>query len=93
MNFQEFLAQQGTYAPGWSLAVAATVSGDGRTVGGYGFSPYGIQGFIVRMPKIVICHAPPGNPANKKSIEVPFPGGLASHLAHGDTIGLCGNGQ
>jgi uncharacterized membrane protein len=93
LDFQEFLAQQGTYAPEWSLAVAGTVSGDGKTVGGFGYSPYGAQGFVVEMPKIVICHAPPGNPSNKKSTDVSFPESLASHLAHGDTIGQCGNGQ
>jgi uncharacterized membrane protein len=93
LEFQEFLAKQGTYAPGWSLAVAGTVSGDGKTVGGFGNSPYGAQGFVVQMPKIVICHAPPGNPSKKKTIDVSFPNGMGSHLAHGDTIGQCGNGQ
>jgi hypothetical protein len=93
IDFQEFLAQQGTYAPGWALPVAGTVSGDGKTVGGYGYSPYGTQGFVVQMPKIVICHAAPGNPSNKKTTDITFPEGLANHLAHGDTIGQCGNGQ
>lgn len=92
MDFQEFLERQGTFAPEWSLAIVGTVSGDGKTVGGYAFSPYAIQGFVVQMDKVVICHAPPGNPANKRSIDISFPGGLASHLAHGDTIGMCGNG-
>jgi len=93
LDFQEFLAQQGTYAPQWSLVVAGTVSGDGKTVGGYGYSPYGAQGYVVQMPKIVICHAPSGDPSNKKTLDISFPDALSSHLAHGDTIGLCGNGQ
>jgi uncharacterized membrane protein len=93
LDFQVFLGQQGTYAPGWQLYVAGTVAGDGKSVGGSGASPYGIQGFVVQMPKIVVCHAPPGNAANKKTTDITFPEGLATHLAHGDTIGQCGNGQ
>jgi hypothetical protein len=75
------------------LLVAGTVAGDGKSVGGFGVSPYGSQGWVVQLPKIIICHAPPGNPSNKKTTDVTFPDGLASHLAHGDTIGQCGNGQ
>jgi probable HAF family extracellular repeat protein len=93
IDFQQFLAQQGTYAPGWSLAVAGSISGDGKTVGGFGGSSYGPQGFVVQMPKIVVCHAPPGNPSSKKTTDISFPDSLANHLAHGDTIGQCGNGQ
>jgi len=45
------------------------------------------------MQKIVICHAPPGNPSNKNTLDVSFPNSLANHLDHGDTIEQCGNGQ
>ena len=101
LDFQEFLARQGTFAPEWSLAVAGTVAGDGRTVGGYGYSPYAIQGYVVKMPRVVMCHASSGHPGGgylshhnqRKTIDVAFPEDLASHLAHGDTIGVCGNGQ
>jgi uncharacterized membrane protein len=93
IDFQAFLAAQGTYAADWLLVTPGTISGDGKVVGGWGFSPYSRQGWIVNMPKIVICHAPPSTPANKKTIDVTWPDGLSSHLAHGDTIGQCGNGQ
>jgi hypothetical protein len=38
--------------------------------------------------KVTLCHIPPGNPNNAKTISV---GAAASkaHLAHGDTIGTC----
>jgi hypothetical protein len=38
--------------------------------------------------KVLVCHAPPGNPDNAVTIEV---GGSAvpAHLAHGDTEGEC----
>ncbi len=93
IDFQALLASQGTLASDWLLMTAGTVSGDGTVVGGWGYSPYSRQGWIVKMPKIVICHAPKGNLSNKKTIDVAWPDGLADHLAHGDTIGLCGNGQ
>ena len=92
VEFQDFLASQGTFAQDWLFQVAGTVSGDGKTVAGLGASHFGYQGFVVQMPKVVVCHAPPGNPANKKTLDVTFPDDLGTHLAHGDTIGLCGSG-
>jgi hypothetical protein len=44
---------------------------------------------MVDMTKVNICHAPPGNPKNAHTINVPFVGTLAEHLKHGDTIGVC----
>lgn len=38
--------------------------------------------------KLIICHIPPGNPENKQTIEIDQ-SALPSHLAHGDTIGVC----
>jgi probable HAF family extracellular repeat protein len=93
LDFQGFLAAQGTFAQDWVGVSPITTSGNGQTIGGFGFSPFSRQGFVVSMPKIVICHAPVGNPANKHTQDVVWPDGLANHLAHGDTIGLCGNGQ
>jgi hypothetical protein len=43
--------------------------------------------------KITICHVPPGNPANRHTIEV-SQNALQAHLDHGDYIGSCsGNGE
>lgn len=42
--------------------------------------------------KVVICHKPPGNPANAKTITVSH-SALQAHLAHGDTRGECGGGD
>jgi hypothetical protein len=36
----------------------------------------------------VLCHVPPGNPANKHTISVGV-SAVAAHLAHGDTEGAC----
>jgi hypothetical protein len=40
--------------------------------------------------KVVICHIPPGNPDNAKTIEVSADA-VPAHLAHGDTLGACPN--
>lgn len=39
--------------------------------------------------KVVMCHVPPGNPANAHSITI-SPSAVAAHLAHGDYFGCCG---
>lgn len=75
---------------------AGSISGDGHTIAGSAFSPYSLQGYVVEMPKVVVCHHTPGtkkNPARKNTLDVTFPDDLENHLAHGDTIGLCGNGM
>jgi hypothetical protein len=41
--------------------------------------------------KIYICHIPQGNPANASTLSVST-NAVASHLAHGDYLGQCGQG-
>ena len=38
--------------------------------------------------KVIICHIPPGNPANAHDIEISI-NALPAHLAHGDYEGGC----
>ena len=38
--------------------------------------------------KITICHIPPGNPGNAKTITI-SQSAVAAHLAHGDSLGEC----
>ncbi len=42
--------------------------------------------------KVTICHVPPGNPANEHTISVGA-SAVPAHLAHGDSLGACGNGD
>lgn len=42
--------------------------------------------------KVIMCHIPPDNPANRHDICV-SPSAVADHLSHGDYIGPCGNAQ
>ena len=44
------------------------------------------------MNKTTICHIPPGNPSNARTITVGQPA-LKAHLAHGDTEGECPSGK
>ena len=41
--------------------------------------------------KVLICHIPPGNPANAHVIDVSV-NAMPAHLAHGDSLGECGGG-
>jgi hypothetical protein len=41
--------------------------------------------------KVTVCHKPPGNPTNQKTLEVGA-SALKAHLGHGDSEGPCGGG-
>jgi hypothetical protein len=45
--------------------------------------------FGAKLPKVDVCHIPPGNPANAHTINV-SENAVPAHLAHGDTLGPCG---
>ena len=91
-NLNLFLNAQGTYAQDITIANPMAMSGNGQVITGWAGSIFGSVGWVVKMPKVVICHANPGNPAITHTIDVSFPGGMADHLAHGDTIGMCQTG-
>jgi uncharacterized membrane protein len=73
----------------WYLAQASTVNADGTVIGGYGFNADGwLEGWIVDMHKLWVCHAPPGNPENARTLGIEL-GSAADHVAHGDFLGTC----
>jgi hypothetical protein len=41
--------------------------------------------------KVVLCHVPPGNPANARTLSV-GEAAIGAHLAHGDQLGECPTG-
>jgi len=41
--------------------------------------------------KVAVCHIPPGNQANARTLTLPQPA-VNAHMAHGDTLGACGVG-
>lgn len=36
-----------------------------------------------------LCHRPPGNPTNERTITVGSDAAVIAHLAHGDSLGAC----
>jgi hypothetical protein len=90
VDFQLFLVAQGLDELFfWYLAQNNTVSADGMTIGGYGYNPDGkMEGYIVDLHKVWICHMPPGNPENARTLGVAFDS-VGDHLAHGDFLGTC----
>jgi len=93
VDFEKFLQAQGTFFEGWVLWSTSSMSADGTTHVGSGAGPRGGAGWMIKMDKVNICHAPPGNPGNAHTINVPFVGTMAEHLKHGDTIGFCTDSQ
>src|SRR5215204_1661766 len=89
VDFEKFVQAQGTYFEGWVLFSSVSMSGDGTIQVGTGAGPRGAAGWMIDMTKVNICHAPPGNPTNTQTINVPFVDSMADHLKHGDTIGFC----
>lgn len=89
----------------WTIAVAAIAAatlacgvdqnGSDPTLGSYEepltSTAAGAQPTCGNPKKVLICHIPPGNPANAHSICVGSPAQPA-HLAHGDVLGACANG-
>ena len=93
VDFENFLKAQGTFFEGWVLWSTSSISADGTEHIGSGVGPRGGAGWLIQLDKVNICHAPPGNPRNAKTISVNFIADMDIHLLHGDTIGVCQNGQ
>lgn len=89
VDFENFLKSQGTFFEGWILFSTNSISAGGTTHVGTGFGPRGLAGWVIKLDKVNVCHAPPGNPNNAHTISVPFIDDMDEHLAHGDTIGVC----
>ena len=93
VDFENFLKSQGTFFEGWILFSTNSISSEGTTHVGTGFGPRGLAGWMIKLDKVNVCHAPPGNPNNAHTISVPFINDMDDHLAHGDTIGVCQDSQ
>lgn len=89
VDFEKFLQIQGTFFEGWTLWSTSSISADGTTHIGTAAGPRGAAGWIIKLDKVNICHAPPGNPKNAQTISVPFVDSMGEHLKHGDTVGVC----
>ena len=90
--FKDFLNVQGTYYEGTEVLNATDITADGHRLVGNSATLFGTQGWIIDMPKVVMCHRAPHTSGEPHTIDIGFPDGIGDHLAHGDTIGLCQHG-
>jgi hypothetical protein len=60
----------------------------GQNDGSLALSQSGAASDSAGAAKTVVCHIPPGNPANAHTITIGNPA-VAAHLAHGDKLGSC----
>ena len=74
---------------GAGFGTIQAMSADGRIWAVVGLAPGGIVPLIIEVPKAIVCHKAPGSTQAPKNLDVTFPEGLAEHLAHGDTLGVC----
>jgi hypothetical protein len=73
----------------WELLDLYDVSANGKVMGGRGINPDGlVEGFIIDISKVWICHMPPGQPENARTLGVNSDN-VGNHLAHGDFLGTC----
>lgn len=87
VNLDAFITAQGANPGKFQLFTPTAISGDGTKITGWGQGSRGFTSWVVDLSKVVVTHAPPGNPANAHTLVVDFKS-LDEHLAHGDTIGI-----
>ena len=83
IDFNEFLQGQGVieaYMNG--LIGALAISGDGKTIVGWGLGPNDQMSFAVTLNQVWICR-------NNKSSLAGFPNAMLTQLERGATLGLC----
>lgn len=83
VNFNEFMQGQGIVEAYTSNLISPlAISGDGKTIVGWGFSDVSMISFAVTLDQVWVCR-------KGKSSLAGFPGGLLSQLNNGATLGLC----
>ncbi|MBI2437570.1 MAG: RHS repeat-associated core domain-containing protein [Lentisphaerae bacterium] len=71
----------------WGLDLSRSLQGAGG-VGGLLARYRSVTRFYDDNGKLVVCHRPPGNPENRKTIRI-NESAWPAHQAHGDTLGAC----
>jgi hypothetical protein len=90
LDLQYFLIAQGFDEMWfWGLTDLTSVSSDGTIVAGHGYNPEGwLEGYVIDISKVKICHAPPGNPDNARTLSIGWDS-IGDHIAHGDEVATC----
>ncbi len=94
INLNQFLIDQGRTEPfdGWRLFQVNAMDDAGTRLVVFAKSP--ASGFlpnenvILDISKVSVCHAPPGNPDNARTINIAWES-VADHVGHGDFLGIC----
>jgi hypothetical protein len=83
LDLGDFLRKQGVMeAFNNDLFSPLAVSGDGKTIVGWGFGLTNSVSFAITLDQVWVC-------SKGKSKLVGFPGGMSSALVQGATLGLC----
>ena len=94
INLNQFLIDQGRTEPfdGWFMVqVNDMSSGDQTRLAVWAASPgnfLGNQTVIIDITKVSVCHAPPGNPENARTLMIGWES-VEDHVGHGDFLGTC----
>ena len=83
IDFDEFLRNQGIVEAFTNELISPlAISGDGKTIVGWGFNDIDVVSFAVTLDQVWVC-------SGGKSQLVGFPGGMASLMKNGAKPGLC----
>lgn len=83
LDLNEFLQNQGVMEAFNNLLLGPlAISGDGKTIAGWGAGPQSYVSFAVTLDQVWICD-------KGRSKMVGFPGAMSAHLAKGAEVGMC----
>ena len=83
IDFNAFLQGQGVMEAYTSAFISPlAISGDGKTIVGWGLSDVSMVSFALTLDQVWVCR-------NGKSRLTGFPGGMRTQLARGAELGLC----
>jgi hypothetical protein len=90
VDLDAFLRRQGTAMDQYqSLWTPMAMSDDATVLTGWGMGVQWWAGWVLKMPKVFVCHLDRGEQGEGHTLSVPFPASLDAHVAHGDVAGPC----
>lgn len=91
INLNQFLIDQGRTEPfdGWFMVQVNDMANGRLAV--WAAAPgnfFANQTVIIDMSKVSVCHAPPGQPENARTLNIGWES-MGDHVGHGDFLGTC----